>query len=559
MREASEEDAVRFARNQPGEFADYNAFTGDLALTEAARFFGADFAWPKLEACGALIGSKRMQLLARAANRYPPELRTHDRFGNRIDWVEFHPAWHELMGLISGSELHSMAWSDPRPGAHVARAVISYLWNQGENGVCCPASMTFAAFAALRHAPDLLAYYREKILATSYDPRPVPIGEKISIIVGMAMTEKQGGSDLRQTETEAKPESDKKGPGARYRLYGHKWFFSVPVCDLFLTLARTEKGVSCFLAEGWLADGSRNRLALQRLKDKCGNRSNASAEVEYHGLHAVMIGEEGRGIATILEMAHLTRLECALSSAGIVRQAVAQALHHAAHRIAFQRKLIDQPLMRNVLVDLALESEALMWLGLRVAAALDAGTRDRQAWLLSRIGVPVAKFWACKRAPALVAEALECHGGNGFIEDHLLARLYREAPLNGLWEGSGNVICLDVMRALRREPEAREAFLAEIETARGADRGFDSACEKLKELLRQGEIPEYVARRLTEMMAQLLIAATLQRAAPAAVFDAYCRTRLAGDYGQAFGTLPQGIDAEAILFRLARLADSYTR
>ncbi len=537
--------------NQAGDLADYNAFADDAALAGAAAALGAGDADGRLTACGALIGSRRVQALASAANCHGPELRTHDRYGNRIDEVEFHPAWHELMGLIRGSEVHSLAWREPRPGAHFDRAVLSYLWNQGENGVCCPASMTFAATAALRHDPALLGHYQERILASAYDPRPLPPAAKPALVVAMAMTEKQGGSDLRQTQSIARPEGAARGPGAVYRLTGHKWFFSVPVADLFLTLACTEKGVSCFLAEGWLAEGGRNHLLLQRLKEKCGNRSNASAEVEFRGLRAVMLGEEGRGIATILEMAHLTRLECALSSAAIARQAAAQAAHHAAHRRAFQRVLVDQPMMQGVLADLALESEALTWLALRVAAALDAGEAgDEGARALSRIGVPVAKYWACKRAPGLVAEALECHGGNGFIEDHPLARLHRESPLNGVWEGAGNVICLDVMRALSREPACRDAVLAELGTVRGADHRLDSMAARLAEALARPALPEGEARRWVETMALALTASALLRHAPTAIAEAYCRARLGGEGGLAYGTLPAGTDTGAIIDRL---------
>ncbi len=538
--------------NQAGDLAGYNAFADDAALAAAAAALGAGDADGRLAACGALVGSRRVQVLASAANRHVPELRTHDRYGNRIDEVDFHPAWHELMGLIRGSEVHSLAWRERRPGAHFDRAVLSYLWNQGENGVCCPASMTFAATAALRHDQALLAQYQERILATGYDPRPLPPAVKPALVVAMAMTEKQGGSDLRQTQSVARPEGAASGPGAVYRLTGHKWFFSAPVADLFLTLACTEQGVSCFLAEGWLADGSRNHLLLQRLKEKCGNRSNASAEVEFRGLRAVMLGEEGRGIATILEMAHLTRLECALSSAAIARQAAAQAAHHASHRRAFQRVLVDQPMMQGVLADLALESEGLTWLALRVAAALDAGEAgDESARALSRIGVPVAKYWACKRAPGVVAEALECHGGNGFIEDHPLARLHREAPLNGVWEGAGNVICLDVMRALGRDPACRDAVLGELAAARGADHRLDAMAARLAETLARPALAEGEARRWVETMALALTASVLVRHAPTAVADAYCRARLGGEGGLAYGTLPSGTDTGAIIARLA--------
>ena len=486
-----------------------------------------------------------MQDLARLADRNKPEPRTHDRFGNRIDEVEYHPAWHALMTGLRGSAYHALAWTGEERGAHVARAGVSYLWNQAENGVCCPGAMTFASIGALIVDADLLARYQEKILATDYDPRPLPAEQKRALGVGMAMTEKQGGSDLRQTATTARPAGKNTGPGAGYLLTGHKWFFSVPTSDLFLTLARTDKGVSCFLARGWLEDGTRNRLLIQRLKDKCGNRSNASSEVEFRDLHAVMLGEEGRGIPTILEMGHLTRLECAIASAGVIRQASAQAINHAQTRSAFQRRLVDQPIMANVLADLAVEAEAHLWLAMRAAAALDNPAEK----LLNRVITPVAKYWICKRAPMAVAEALECHGGNGFIEDHLMARLYREAPLNGVWEGAGNVICLDVIRALGK-PEAAGAVLDEIALARGAHPGLDALLSVLSDKLAKPAALEAEARRMVEQLANALSASLLIRHAPNAVSEAFCATRLGGG-AMALGTLPRGTDCAAIIDRAA--------
>jgi putative acyl-CoA dehydrogenase len=454
------------------------------------------------------------------------------------------------MTLIYGCGTHSLAWTEQRPGAHVARAALSYLWNQGENGICCPMGMTFAAIPALRHDAALHAEWAPLVNSLSYDPRVAYAKEKRGATVGMAMTEKQGGSDLRATITTARPATDQRGSGAPYLLTGHKWFFSVPMSDLFLTLARTEKGLSCFLATGWLRDGSRNRLKLQRLKDKCGNKSNASSEVEFHDLHAVMLGDEGRGIRTIIEMAHVTRLDFAIGSSGLMRQALSQALHHTTHRRAFQRSLVDLPTMRNVVADLAIESEAMMWLSMRLAAALDAGERgDRGELLLSRIATPVAKYWACKRAPQFVAEALECHGGNGFIADHLMERLYREAPLNGIWEGTGNVICLDVLRAMQREPETVGVFLDELRAARGGDKRIDASIDDLAERLADPAALEPVARRIVEMMAFSLQASLLLRHAPPAVTDAFCATRLDGDWGHAFGTMPSGLDTRAIVDR----------
>jgi len=522
--------------NQPPEFTGFNAYKGDVALREAVATFGAGWAEDRLAACGARIGTAQLQTLAYDANRQVPVLRTHDRFGNRIDMVDFCAAWHGLMTGIPADEVHALGWTAERPAAHVARAALSYLWSQGEAGVGCPAAMTFASMAALRHAPGLLEKFRGKILSAGYDPSPVPPAQKSALTVAMAMTEKQGGSDLRQTQTEAT-----SAGGGRFQLTGHKWFFSVPTSDLFLTLARTEAGISCFLAQGWRDDGSRNLLLLQRLKDKCGNRSNASSEVEFRGLEAELVGVEGRGIATILEMAQLTRLECALGSAGLMRQAVALAIHHAGHRSAFQRRLIDQPLMANVLADMAIEAEAGMWLAMRTAAALDAGEAA-----LFRILAPIAKYWICKRAPAVAAEAMECHGGNGFIEEHVAARLYRDAPVNGLWEGSGNVICLDVLRAMTREPEAAAALRAEIALAAGGHKALD---EFLAAPLPQPT--EANARYLTQQLAVALTASLLLRFAPLPLAEAFCATRLGRGNGFAFGTLPEGVRAEAILQRAA--------
>jgi putative acyl-CoA dehydrogenase len=539
--------------NQPGTLDDYNAFAQDRALSSAMEAFGAGWAHDHLHSTGALAGSARVQHLARQANRHLPELRTHDRFGHRVDIVEFHPAYHELMDLIYGCETHSFAWTRDRPGAQVARGILSYLWNQGENGICCPMGMTFASIAALRHDPELLTEWSPLINSPVYDPSADYAKLKKGATVGMAMTEKQGGSDLRATITTARSASARSGSGAPYLITGHKWFFSVPMSDLFLTLAQTEHGLSCFLATGWLPDGTRNRLKLQRLKDKCGNKSNASSEVEFFDLHAVMVGDEGRGIRTIIEMAHATRLDFAIGSAGLMRQALSQAVHHVTNRRAFQRSLVDLPIMRNVVADLAVESEALMWMSMRLAAALDRSATDRAEALLSRICTPVAKYWACKRAPAFVAEALECHGGNGFIADHLMERLYREAPLNGIWEGTGNVICLDVLRAMQREPETVGIFLDEVARARGENARLDAYADALGRRLADLAGLEPVARRIVEMMAFALQASLLVRYSSPSVADAFCATRLDGDWGQAFGTMPSGLDTQAIVDR-ARIA-----
>jgi putative acyl-CoA dehydrogenase len=500
------------------------------------------------------VGSEKVQCLARQANRHLPELKTHDRFGNRIDVVEFHPAYHELMGLIYGNETHSFAWThQDKAGAQVARGALSYLWNQGENGICCPMGMTFASIPALKHDRDLYDEWAPHILKPAYDDRPIYAKKKSGVTVGMAMTEKQGGSDLRATMTTARPATNRRGSGAPYLLTGHKWFFSVPMSDIIMTLAQSENGLSCFIATGWLPDGSRNRLKIQRLKDKCGNRSNASSEVEFYDLYATMLGDEGRGIRTIIEMAHVTRLDFAIGSSGLMRQALSQAIHHTANRRAFQRSLVDLPIMRNVVADLAVESEAMMWMSMRLACALDREHVDRAEELLSRVCTPVAKYWACKRAPHFVVEALECHGGNGFIADHLMERLYREAPLNGIWEGTGNVICLDVLRSMQREPDTVAAFLDEVRKARGADARLDAFADEVENRLTKLSGLEPVARRVIEMMAFALQASLLVRYSTPAMADAFCATRLDGDWGCAFGTMPTGLDTQAIVDR-ARIA-----
>jgi putative acyl-CoA dehydrogenase len=535
--------------NQAGALADYDAYANDKPLVQAMKIFGADWADEVLHRAGRHVSSQKVQYLARQANRNLPELRTHDRFENRVDVVEFHPAYHELMRLIYGTQAHSFAWTHrDEGGAHVARAALSYMWNQGENGICCPMGMTFASIPALQHDKGLYDEWVPQILKATYDDRPIYAKKKNGITVGMAMTEKQGGSDLRATITTGRPASSRRGSGAPYLLTGHKWFFSVPMSDVFLTLAQTEKGLSCFVATGWLPDGSRNRLKIQRLKDKCGNKSNASSEVEFYDLYATMLGDEGRGIRTIIEMAHMTRLDFAIGSSGLMRQALTQAIHHTTNRRAFQRSLVDLPIMRNVVADLAVEAEAIMWMTMRLASTLDH-EQDRSETLFSRVCTPVAKYWACKRAPQFVAEALECHGGNGFIADHFMERLYREAPLNGIWEGTGNVICLDVLRSMQREPETISAFLGEARKARGADGRLDAFTDEVERRLSKLNEFEPVARRVVEMMAFALQGSLLVRYSTPAVADAFCATRLDGDWGRAFGTMPKGLDTQAIVDR----------
>lgn len=535
--------------NQPDDLADINLFETDLPLQEACRTFGADWAWDRLNRTGAVTGNAQVQELAWEANRHVPELRSHDRAGHRIDEIHFHPAWHHLMALAFEGGLHSLAWMENQPGTHVARAGLAYLWNQAENGICCPATMTHASIITLRQEPAV-AGWEPLILRNAYDPRALPAEEKDGLTVGMAMTEKQGGSDLRQIQTTAEPAGMDREPGSLWLLTGHKWFFSVPQSDLFLTLARTDKGVSCFLARGWLEEGGRNRLKIQRLKEKCGNRSNASSEVEFYGLEAALVGEEGRGIRALLEMAHLTRLDCAVSAAGLMRQAVSQAIHHCANRTAFQNRLINQPVMGQVVADLALETEAMMWMGLRAAASLDQSETDEAERLLNRITIPMAKYWACKRAPMVVAEALECHGGNGYVEDHVMARLYREAPLNGIWEGSGNVICLDVARALQQEPACGDAFLSVLNKQRGKDVRLDNLIDRLTDDLPKLAGNEGLARHVVGAMAVALQASLLLEQAPEAVAEGFCNTRLGTGWNSHFGGSGSPLPVQTIIDRM---------
>ncbi|WP_089174623.1 acyl-CoA dehydrogenase family protein [Bosea sp. AS-1] len=530
--------------NQVPILAGYDAFAADPALPGIVSAFGADWARERLHEAGRTIGSARVQELAYLANRYTPELRAFDRFGNRIDEIAFHPAWHELMGLAIGQETHALAWNRPETGAQVARAVLQYLWYGTEPGICCPINMTYAAVPVMKQDPLLWKQWGSLVTSNRYDPRQGPAHLKTGATVGTAMTETQGGSDLRQTQTYAKENGD-----GTWSLFGQKWFFSVPHSDVFLTLARTGEGISCFAVPGWLPDGSRNGIAIQRLKEKVGNRSSASSEVEFRGAIGHLIGEKGRGIRTGLSMNHNSRLDIAAASSGLMRMAVSLAAHHAQHRRAFQKALIDQPIMQNVLADLAIEAEAAAWLAFRLFAALDRQEESASERLLARVGAPIAKYWITRRAPAVVTEALECHGGNGFIEENPIARLYREAPLNAIWEGSGNVICLDVLRSLAREEGAVDVLRAELTAAAGADRRYDAALKRL-----EGELPEMIrsegqARRLTERLALALQASLLLRFAPAPVADAFIATRSGDGWSGQFGDLPTNIDAAALARR----------
>jgi len=528
--------------NQPPPLADYDLFATDRALVEAVGREGAGWAADQLGALGRTLGRAETIELGFQANRYPPVLKAFDRFGRRRDAVEFHPAWHELMALAVAQGLHTGPWADPRPGAHVARAAGFYMLGQVEAGVQCPMAMTYGAVPVLRQAPKLAAEWLPRLFSRRYDPSFQPAGQKLGALMGMGLTEKQGGSDLRSNTTRAEPAAEE---GA-YRLVGHKWFFSAPMCDAFLVLAQAEKGLTCCFLPRWTPDGEPNAIRLQRLKDKLGNRANASSEVEFENALAWRVGEEGHGIATIIQMAVHTRLDCVLGSAGLMRQAAAQALHHAAYRSAFGRRLADQPLMAGVLADLALESEAATALAMRLARAFDGDDSAEAAF--ARLITPAAKYWVCKRAPILVAEALEVLGGNGYVEENLAPRLYREAPLNSIWEGSGNVMALDVLRGLRREPAAVEALASELSAARGGDRRLDAYAEDTLQAL-AGQPAEAQARRICERIALSLQGALMVRFAPAAVADGFCANRLAGESGRAFGTLAEGVDVAAIIAR----------
>ena len=548
--QAADPDPVRAVENQPPPLEDENPYALDAALREGVAREGAAWADPELLAFGAMCGSAEVLDWGRLANENPPVLHTHDRAGARRDEVEYHPAYHHLLRLGIGNGLHSRPWTDPGPGAHVARGAQMMLRHQVEEGVSCPLTMTFAVVPSLRLQPELGEVWEPRVLSTQYDPRFLPARSKAGATFGMAMTERQGGSDVRANLTRAEPEGA-RGPGEAYRITGHKWFCSAPMSDAFLVLAQAEGGLSCFLMPRFTPDGEVNALRFLRLKDKLGNRSNASSEVEFHGAWARLVGEEGRGVASILEMVRHTRLDCALCSAATLRRAVAEALHHASHRRAFGALLVDQPLMANVLADLALESEASTALALRLAGAFDRSGDEAEA-AFARLATAVAKYWVAKRAVAGVAEALECLGGNGYVEASGMPRLYRDVPVNSVWEGSGNVQCLDVLRTLAKEPAAVEALRAELGEARGADRRLDAHLGGLDAaLLEAGRDPRAAqagARRLVEALALALQGALLVRHAPAPVADAFCAARLGGG-GLAFGTLPPGADARAVVAR----------
>jgi len=527
--------------NQPPGFGERDLWRDDAALREALLREGAQGFAAGVAAYGALAGGELLAL-SHDAHRDRPRLRTHDAGGHRIDRVEFHPAYHRVMELAVAHGVAGLSWARPEPGAHVARASLAYLHYQAEPGTSCPLTMTHAAMPVLRQAPALRAW-ADRVSACRYDARDVAIADKRGVTLGMGMTEKQGGSDVRANATTATPSAD--GEDA-YVLAGHKWFMSAPMSDGFLVLAQAPGGLTCLLMPRRLPDGDRNGFTLMRLKDKLGDWSNASSEVEFQDALAWRVGDEGRGVATILQVVMLTRLDCMLGSAGLMRMALAQALHHCRHRSAFGKRLADQPLMRNVLADIAIEAEAALALSMRVARAVDAAAREPRETAFARIATAIGKYWICRRAPTVVNEAQECLGGAGYIEESLLPRLYRQAPLNSIWEGSGNIQCLDVLRALSREPETVEALRDEFAAARGLDPAFDTMAAGLDDALAAAD--EAGSRRLVERLALALQASVLLRAR-SPIAEAFCRSRLAGDHGLALGTLPAGVDCVGIMAR----------
>jgi len=534
--------------NQAPPCEDINIYATDRALRDAVKKAGGGAHDAHLSAFGARCGSAEVIDWAIQANRNPPQLKSFDRWGRRLDEVEFHPAYHELMDLGLSAGVSAGAWRAKEAG-HVLHSALMFLMGQAEGGVCCPMSMTYAVVPALRHAPEIAAEWEPRVTAGAYDKRFIPASDKRGATMGMAMTEKQGGSDVRANTTRANHVS-----GDEYELVGHKWFCSAPMCDAFLTLAQTDAGVTCFLVPRWRPDGTRNAFHIMRLKDKLGDRANASSEIEYHGAYARRVGEEGRGVRTIIDMVQHTRLDCIVGSAGGMRNALREALWHAEHRSAFQKKLIDQPAMAAVLADLTLESEAATALAFRVAESFDKSATDEHEAAFARLATPVAKYWICKRQPGVAYEALECFGGVGFVEEGPMPRIYRAAPLNAIWEGSGNVIALDILRAIAREPDSLQAVIAEIQGATGESAEYDAHARRLKNWFEPGAITESSARRFAEDLALALQGAALRRYAPEYVFGGFCKARLNQEArSYAYGALPKGVDLRSITSRASVL------
>ncbi|MDM0051697.1 isovaleryl-CoA dehydrogenase [Variovorax sp. J22R115] len=541
-------DTTHEVFNQPASLSGYNLFETNRPLRDALKFNAPQLQLAPLEHLGAQIGTAEMQTHARLANTHTPVLHTHDRFGRRIDEVEFHPSYHALMTTAVGAGLHGTPWTGDSPSCHVRRAAGFMLFTELEPSILCPISMSYAVTPALRGNAAIHADWGPKLASLWYDPVLKPWHEKPGVTMGMGMTEKQGGSDVRANTTRA-VRAGSDGWGERYEITGHKWFFSAPMCDAFLVLAQAPAGLSCFFLPRVLSDGSRNTIHIQRLKDKLGNKANASSEVEFHGASAWLVGEEGRGISQILEMGTMTRLDCALGTSGLMRQALSLALNHTTQRQAFGKRLIEQPLMKNVLADLALESEAATALAIRLARAFDQPDEEHER-LMARLLTPVAKFWICKRGSLFAQEAMECLGGNGYVEEGgegVMARVYREMPLNSIWEGAGNIMALDLLRGLRKG-DAIAALARELAPARGSDAAFDRLAEALPARI-EAMATETEARRLAQDVALAVQGALLAQTAPAAVVGAFCASRLGGDWGHAFGTLGAGVDFDAIIAR----------
>ena len=533
--------------NMPPYMGNQDLWKNDKNLREAVNREGAGWAEKNLSAFGHLMGCTEMFDHAEKANKNPPELKAFDQYGNRINYVDYHPSYHHLLGVAIKNEIPSFAWNHKKEGSQVAHMALTYMFSQVEGGVMCPMAMTYSVIPALKHNPDLEAQWLPKVLSNEYDDRDIPIDQKLGGTIGMFMTEKQGGSDVRANSTRAKPVSSSVGNGSEYLLTGHKYFCSAPMCDAFLVLANTNVGLSCFLVPRWNPNGERNSFFIQRLKDKLGNRSNASSEIELDDTLGTMIGEEGKGIKTILDMVIGNRIYCAVSSASLMRQAVVQVLHHVSHRSAFQKRLIDQPLMRNVVADMILESEAALNLSLRVARAVDNQNSNEDERSFARISTAISKYWVTKRAPYLIFEALECHGGPGYIEESVMPRLYREAPLNSIWEGSGNVMCLDVLRALQRDKNALPALLKELDLAKGANHNFDVSLANLKSNLDSSKGIETEARLITEKMACLIQASIFIKSGQEEKISAFCDSRLGPTWSGAFGTLSEGTNFDEII------------
>lgn len=540
--------------NQPTPLENYNAYESDVALKHWMTTFNGDFAKNEVSQYGHHVGHELIEA-GFLANQYKPEFHSHDRFGNRIDLAKFHPAYHQLMRTAIEAGAHSLPWTtdntspEKNEGAHVARAAMEYMHNQADSGSGCPLTMTFACVPAIKTTPSLAKDWLPKITARHYDERNIPWFEKEGVTIGMAMTEKQGGSDVRANTTKATAVvADKTGSGEAYELVGHKWFCSAPMCDAFLVLAQTEKGLSCFLLPRWRPDGSKNQMVIQRLKNKLGNISNASSEIEFRGAYAQMVGDEGRGVPAIIEMVSMTRFDCMVGSSSLMRASTAQALHHTSGRSVFGKNLHEQVLMQNVLADLSIESEAALAISMRVGNALD-NLQDEQQHSFARIATAIGKYWICKRAPNHAYEAMECLGGVGYVEENIMPRIYREAPVNAIWEGSGNVQCLDVLRAMNKEPKVVDAFLTELASAEGLDKRFDSFLNSLKDEFVDSSTLEYRSRAVVEKLALGLQASVLLKGGDEHVAEGFVASRIHTPAGLNYGTLPTGVNCKAIIER----------